>query len=560
MSLDTTARIKLINKSNKNEEYTITCGLVVPYMGDYSQGSLIYNVKRATDMYDFCKNNVGKTFLINGLVGLELECIDGGVPIYPVAYKDASFQIPYNVYYFNLRVKDGNDVKATASNYCLPREFYTGRPLKTGNISEINHIHNILCVEDLTGIIFPCNGMFDNIRIENTIWHIENSRDVGGDYHKIYGAIQTFNIPDGILTIPSSTFNNVQALLDGTWKYVFKEYSTLTNNPDYEDYDKMKVDSEYSYPTLNPSTDEGGDGLQEDDSVDIDIEEVPTILCPFMDLYKMTIADLNQLYLFLTTDDFLTNVKKLFGSPFDAIVSLNAMPIDAEGGTGTISCGGVSTGVNAVKVSNTIVDIDCGSVEVPLYWKSFLDYESTLSLYLPYIGMQQISTEEFIGDIVKVKYRVDLVSGGCVVFVSNSKSIIHQTTGNLAYHLPLSALDYSNMYQSLIGGISSISKGDVVGASQNLMFNSKPSFELKGTFGGNTGYCGNKIPYLIIERPKVSIPKDFNKTVGIKSNITINLSSCKGYTKVRKLFMNNILASDSEKDEIDMLLKEGIII
>ena len=67
-------------------------------------------------------------------------------------------------------------------------------------------------------------------------------------------------------------------------------------------------------------------------------------------------------------------------------------------------------------------------------------------------------------------------------------------------------------------------------------------------------------PYLIITRPKPAEADNFNKFYGKPSNKTVRLSSCSGYTRVKDVHVDNIVATDNELSEIEQLLKEGVII
>ena len=261
---------------------------------------------------------------------------------------------------------------------------------------------------------------------------------------------------------------------------------------------------------------------------------------------------------YMLKDDFLTD-------PMDAIISLNTFPINATGTSGVITTSGVSTGINAVQINNSIVDIDCGTISMREYWGSFLDYETKISLFLPYVGIQPISTDDFMNDIIHVVYRVDLLSGGFVVFVKNSRGIVHQTTGNMAYHMPVTSIDYSRMYASLITGAVGIAgnaaagnTAGVISGTLSTIQNFHPQIQMSGNFGGNTGICSNKKPYLIIERPVPNVPSNYSAIKGNTSNVTVTLGNCSGFTQISDMQIKYISATDAEKTQILNLLSSGV--
>ena len=338
----------------------------------------------------------------------------------------------------------------------------------------------------------------------------------------------------------------------------------MTNISDHDDLEKQKpISWEYPIGPGGPSEPGGGDGDQDDPSDPIPIDDIiDGLSSDFVKLYKITKANLTALSEYMLKDDFLTNIKKLYADPMDAIISLYTFPINATGTAGVITTSGVSTGINAVQINNSIIDIDCGTVALKEYWGSFLDYETKISLFLPYVGIQAISTDDFMNDIIHVVYRVDLLSGGFVVFVKNSKGIVHQTAGNMAYHMPVTSIDYSQMYSALITGAVGIAAtgnaaGKITGTMSTIQ-NFHPQIQMSGNFGGNTGICSNKKPYLIIERPVPNVPANYSAIKGNTSNVTVTLGNCSGFTQISDMQIKYISATDAEKEQILSLLKSGV--
>lgn len=88
---------------------------------------------------------------------------------------------------------------------------------------------------------------------------------------------------------------------------------------------------------------------------------------------------------------------------------------------------------------------------------------------------------------------------------------------------------------------------------------SKPYVEHSGSFSGNTGYLGVRRPFLIIERPNICLPENYQSLNGYPSMITMNLSECTGYTVVQQVQLNGFGATNPEHAEILELLKGGVI-
>ena len=164
------------------------------------------------------------------------------------------------------------------------------------------------------------------------------------------------------------------------------------------------------------------------------------------------------------------------------------------------------------------------------------------------------------------------------VFVSNSTGIVTTVSGNCAYQLPLRSNDYNRLVTSglgLLGGIvgtaGALATGNVplatgagLGTIGGLVATSqamtKPDVTSKGALGGNYGLLGNRTPYLIIQRPTISVPSDYGKTIGYMSRITAKLGDLTGYTVVEEIHLEHISATDDEKRLIENALKSGVIL
>lgn len=93
----------------------------------------------------------------------------------------------------------------------------------------------------------------------------------------------------------------------------------------------------------------------------------------------------------------------------------------------------------------------------------------------------------------------------------------------------------------------------------NSVTASKTIVERSGSFSGNSGYLGVRRPYLIIERPRMCMPSNYQALNGFPSMITMELSSCKGYTRVQQVQLTGMDATNPEQAEILQLLKGGVV-
>lgn len=552
--------INLVNTTTKLS-YSFSLGTVTYIEGDCNNGVRV-DLTDATNLYDFCKNHVGESFYINGLKGLVLSITQTTANH---LYKDSNKTEPWEA--FSLNIKIMNSGRNRAIDF-LAYPYYDGTnhifsdvSYDTGNLPT-NYFGLSFCW-DVTknNLTIASYGYYTTYLSGLGVYEITPNKAVTDKDGKRYkGRINTETIGDRIKVTPAWRG------YDSNWEYIFTKYPETTNE-DKDDTDKQKP-IEWQYPNGpgGPSKPGGGDGDQNDTSDPVPEDDIiDGLSSDFVKLYKITKENLKALSEYMLQDSFLTNIKKLYADPMDAIISLNSFPINASGSSEVISTSGVSTGINAIKINNTIVDIDCGTISMKEYWGSFLDYETKISLFLPYVGIQAISTDDFMNDIIHVIYRVDLLSGGFVVFVKNSKGIVHQTTGNMAYHMPVTSIDYSRMYSSLITGSVGVSGNaaagnavGVIGETLSTIQNFHPQIQMNGNFGGNTGICSNKKPYLIIERPVPNVPENYSEIKGNTSNVSVKLGNCSGFTQISDMQIKHIVATDAEKEKILNLLSSGV--
>ena len=131
--------------------------------------------------------------------------------------------------------------------------------------------------------------------------------------------------------------------------------------------------------------------------------------------------------------------------------------------------------------------------------------------------------------------------------------------------MPVTSRDYSRMYSSFITGSVGIAGNAATGnatsavtSTMSTIQNFHPQVQMSGNFGGNTGICSNKKPYLIIERPVPNVPANYSAIKGNTSNVTVTLGNCSGFTQISDIQIKHISATDAEKEQILNLLTSGV--
>lgn len=213
----------------------------------------------------------------------------------------------------------------------------------------------------------------------------------------------------------------------------------------------------------------GGEGTFDDESDNIPLTAKPGISAHnsgLITIFRPSIEQIRALgnYLWTNIDDFIENMKKMFSNPMDYLISFHIVPcIPDVGAIRNVKLGLWDTEIYMPPVTSQWYEFSCGTVNIPLYWGSALDYapNTKISLFLPFVGNVQINTDEVMGQDITITYRVDLLSGQCVALVSVSGNVLYQYTGECSVSIPLTGSDWSRIYSAAIGALGVAASGAV---------------------------------------------------------------------------------------------------
>ena len=362
-------------------------------------------------------------------------------------------------------------------------------------------------------------------------------------------------------------------------------YYDPTSDPKDPTYDPTKDPKDPEYdptephtPFRPPSTTDGGGPapIQPVPGV-VSIPEAPPAFVTnnsLFTLYNPSGGDLNNLADFLWSPTWsIDTLKKIFVNPMDCILGLMVMPqLPADVGTKQMNFGNIPTGISMHYFTKQFCDFDCGTFKLEEFYMSYLDYTpyTKVSIFLPYIGEVELSTDEVMNTTIGVKYRFDISCGACVAFVSVDGNVLYSFSGNCAAHIPLSANDWGSTVTALaavplgaakVGAIIGGGPVGALGAAAAIsVMSMKEKVTHSGTLKGSAGLMGIQTPYLIVNRPRQAAPLNQNSYTGYPSFITESLGSLHGYTEVEQCHLDHIPATHEELAEIERLLKEGVML
>lgn len=290
-------------------------------------------------------------------------------------------------------------------------------------------------------------------------------------------------------------------------------------------------------------------------------------------VYWLSANELDQLGAYLWSTNFITAVEKIWQDPMQAIISLKkvyAQPLSVS--RQNIILGFLDSGVTARVVSSQFVSKSYGTISVKEIMHNATDYSpySQAMIYLPFIGIEQIDIDDIMGGDLTVRYTFDLYTGICIaeLFVLRDdltpQKMLYTFTGNVAQDVPLTSASFQGFFSTLMSIASTPllvgSGGGILAASHlaHSMNHELVHISHSGNLSANAGIMGNRYPQLILTNRNRYDAAAYNTIYGYPANKTVYLGNCSGYTKVKAIQLRTFATQD-EKNEIEKLLKEGVI-
>lgn len=318
------------------------------------------------------------------------------------------------------------------------------------------------------------------------------------------------------------------------------------------------------------------DGI--DDLMDIDFTDLG-----FTSMYAPSATDIKALARIMWTDSFLDAMEKsAVGQPMDAIISLSCVPLylgSIVGSPENVYLGKYSTGIFMSPLTKTSIRIDCGEIRIVETWGTATDYNSTVELFIPFVGMVQVNISEVMGGSVHLYYDVNLLSGDFCAKVTcintwmgfRRELTIYQHVGNLQTSIPVTAIDYSSYYKNRVGGAAQLigavasgasgvgAIGGIIGGLNQML--TPPTISRSGNLTGASGLMSLKVPKLIITKPNQYVPqpaKTYAPLKGMPSYLSCKLSELKGYNELDSVKLEGFTGTQTEYNKLITLLKEGV--
>ena len=297
-------------------------------------------------------------------------------------------------------------------------------------------------------------------------------------------------------------------------------------------------------------------------------------------IYLPSKALLKDFSNYLWSSDFFDNVIKNYQSPLENIISLSIIPAIANPDDARyISIGNCTTNILCTITNEQYVSVECGKIDLKEHYGNFSDYSpnTSIDIYLPYIGYRQIDIDDFMAGKIRVRYQCDILTGDCVAEIysegKGKSKLMYTFNGNISYNVPLSGANYLQYYLSIVSGIGSVATGVAQGIGGNPLggigaaasgvgqiLTSKPAYGRSGSLGSAAGYLSYRRPFLVRKSPINTTAKNLAQESGYISNKGQKIGDYSGFTKCAAVVLDGITATKNELEEIETLLKEGVII
>ena len=347
-------------------------------------------------------------------------------------------------------------------------------------------------------------------------------------------------------------------------------------------------------PYQKPDDDTGGHTEDPDDDP-IDFPPLPDIdisATGAVNIYRMTSAGLEHLFSSIRSIDPGTQILNWWKNPIEGILGIYAVGYPIKMAASAEQCKMLGWNLQDVIGSRVpqfqYLNVGSAYVNRSQHNDGFLSYSPycKVSIHLPFIGIRELDTDEVMNHTVTVKYMCDNACGNVIAFIKIGNSVKYAFSGNAAAQVPLCQ---ENWGQLLIAGVTAaagaglgalqaaapaiagassgidaaggILSGAIQGAGGvgGIASLAKPTVQRSGSLSGSAGLMGVKDCYLIFEDSVPLNPDYFTSVEGRPCGDGALLGNLSGYNIIESCHLTGIPATGPELDEIESLLKMGVI-
>lgn len=280
----------------------------------------------------------------------------------------------------------------------------------------------------------------------------------------------------------------------------------------------------------------------------------------WFDYYKGDIDDIIKIITGISSN--VTN--NVVGIVFHAITPV--VPSLTE----NILLGQLRSDVAGHRINYTSFTKEIGTIYVPAWTGTYIDYNTDITIYLPYCGFYSLNPKLIIGKNIRLRYVVDITNGECVAEVWTNDRLCYSFSGNEGTHMPFSVIDGTEFLAKgveLTGKL--LASTNPVGAALTLASGvtaQPPSANTSSISASGSIYQYQpQKPFIVCVRNKLDgIGNSFNRTYGRVCKKSLSLANLTGLTIVNNprfdVWYDDARFTKEEKEILYQNMKEGVIL
>lgn len=270
---------------------------------------------------------------------------------------------------------------------------------------------------------------------------------------------------------------------------------------------------------------------------------------------------------------------KLYGSdPVNAIMSLRIYPFPVSGqvpcSSTNVVLGVVDLGVPMFKIAeNATIAFELGSMQIEPEFNNFLDLApyTAISVYIPCVGIVELSTNDFMGKALRIQMSVDITTGQCTACIYAGQTPIKYASGQMGVEIPITARTGEEYAKAFIetaaasftpGGLAGAAEGVAKEAIENYgtLFFGAAATEKTGVASPSNTFTMPMKCFVIISRPNVIMPDNYAHTYGKVCHTSGVLNEFSGFTVCKNVDTSNLTATEEERNMIKAFLESGVYV
>lgn len=351
------------------------------------------------------------------------------------------------------------------------------------------------------------------------------------------------------------------------------------------------LDEDDPYPDV-PDSDgddpDDPDGIPTPDPIPIPPDPVIEVTdVGFCTLFAPTKSQLKNLASYMWSGLFdLNSFRKIFADPMDCILGLNILPFSVQtSGSGVVTVGNISTGITMNIAASQWVTINCGTINMGKVYDTYLDYSpyTKTHIYLPFIGMQELNTDDVAHKDITLKYKVDILSCACIAYLLVDDRVLYQFAGSCGYSVPVTSSNFAEMISNMVtiaasaaaivatagaaapvaagaGGVAGIEGTMATTSLAGSVTSMKPTIKRSGSLGSGAGFMGVQTPYMLLEIPRLCKPARQPHHLGYPSFVTIQVSGLSGLGIFESIILDGVPCTEEERSMLQEIFKGGVYV